>query len=183
MKLKGVLVAASLATACLGTTARAATYDFGTIGDSTTFTSNTVNHQTGGSYTDYFTFNTSELLSEFSTGAFTESAPFSITSADLTLYAGMVGSGTEIATSGIFDPMTMATPTVAGRDLAPGNYYIESDVVVPQGSQGSYTVTATTQVSAAPEPGTWALMVLGLGLIGLTLRTARRQTKDSLTLA
>lgn len=181
--LRNALIAAGLLAVGLGSTAYADTYDFGTIGDSTTFTSNTINHKTSGSYTDYFTFNTNELLSEFSTGAFTESAPFGIDSADLTLYAGMVGSGTEIATSGIFDPMTMATPTVAGRDLAPGDYYIQSNVVVPQGSQGSYTVTATTQVSAAPEPGTWALMVLGLGLAGLTLRTARRQTKGSLALA
>ena len=183
MRIRGALIAAGFLTACLGTAAQADTYDFGTIGDSTTFTSNTINHKTSGSYTDYFTFNTTELLAEFTTGAFTESAPFGITSADLTLYAGMIGSGMEIATSGIFDPMTMVTPTVAGRDLAPGDYYIKSDVVVPSGSMGSYTVTATTQVSAAPEPGTWALMLLGLGLVGFSLRTARSPRRKNLTLA
>lgn len=138
---------------------------------------------TGGSYTDYFTFSTEELLSEFTTGAFTEAKPFSIMSADLTLYSGMVGSGTEIATSGVFNPTIMATPTVAVYNLAPGDYYIEADVVVPSGSQGSYTATATTQVSAAPEPGAWALMVFGIGLAGLTLKAARRSRVNSLTLA
>ena len=181
MRLRGTLIAASILTSCLGGAAHAATYDFGTIGDNTTFTSNTINHPEGGEYTDYFTFNTQETLSEFSTGAYTESAPFSITSADLTLYSGIVGQGVEIATSGIFDPTTMVTPTVAGRNLQPGDYYLQSDIVIPAGSRGSYTATATTQVSAAPEPGIWALMVLGVGLVGLTLRDARRQVSSLVT--
>jgi hypothetical protein len=36
-----------------------------------------------------------------------------------------------------------------------------------------------TPVSAAPEPSTWALMILGLGLVGSTLRLGRRQGKTA----
>ena len=47
-------------------------------------------------------------------------------------------------------------------------------MTVPGGDVGKYTVSATASVSAAPEPGTWALMIVGVGLVGGMIRYSRR---------
>ena len=51
------------------------------------------------------------------------------------------------------------------------------------GSAGSGTGFSPTAVSAAPEPGTWALMLGGVGMLGLMLRgrQARRREDGSIT--
>jgi hypothetical protein len=41
-------------------------------------------------------------------------------------------------------------------------------------SNESGTLTGNVTISAVPEAGTWALMLLGFGAIGLTMRTRRR---------
>ena len=42
------------------------------------------------------------------------------------------------------------------------------------GSTGSYDGTVAFTVSAAPEPSSWALMLMGVGGIGLAFRYGRR---------
>jgi hypothetical protein len=37
------------------------------------------------------------------------------------------------------------------------------------------TVSGFAEVSAAPEPGTWAMMILGFGIVGYSLRRTHRQ--------
>ncbi len=40
---------------------------------------------------------------------------------------------------------------------------------------GSFTGNVTINESAVPEPGTWGMMLLGFGAMGVTLRSRRRQ--------
>ena len=41
------------------------------------------------------------------------------------------------------------------------------------GGAGSYILTISQVASAIPEPSTWALAVLGMGLVGASLRSRR----------
>ena len=42
------------------------------------------------------------------------------------------------------------------------------------GETGSYSGTINVQVAPVPEPGTWAMMLLGFGAMGLMIRRQRR---------
>lgn len=44
---------------------------------------------------------------------------------------------------------------------------------------GASTLTISSLVSAAPEPGTWMMMILGFGMAGAGLRYRRRSTSVS----
>lgn len=55
--------------------------------------------------------------------------------------------------------------TVSNPVFAPGTFAID-EVFVQQ--------TGTLTITAVPEPASWALMLVGLGSLGATLRTRRR---------
>jgi hypothetical protein len=48
------------------------------------------------------------------------------------------------------------------------------------GTDLAFRVTGSGGVGAVPEPTTWAMMLLGFGAIGASLRTARRETTPRL---
>jgi len=52
-----------------------------------------------------------------------------------------------------------------------------SDGVYIYSGSGTLTQTTVTGVLSAPEPGTWALMLMGVGAIGVGLRAHRRQAR------
>jgi hypothetical protein len=58
---------------------------------------------------------------------------------------------------------------VGANNLASGDYYfrVQGNVV---GNGGSYSGNANLTVTAVPEPGEWALMLSGFGLIALMVR-------------
>jgi hypothetical protein len=61
---------------------------------------------------------------------------------------------------------------LTGFDSTPGAFVFSAN---QNGTMlGSFSATAATLVSAAPEPATWAMMIFGFGLAGLRLRSARR---------
>ena len=177
-----LMMAAAAAALSLGATAHANTYDLGTLSDTSTSTSSTLVYHNStsapASYTDTFTFNIVGDSTEFSSGAFNESThavggkTYAITDFDLTLYAA--GNATPI-TSISYDPKTTVAETLQA-DLSAGSYYLTSTITVPGHDYGSYSVNATTTMSAAPEPATWLLMFAGLGLAGGMLRYNRRNT-------
>lgn len=139
----------------------------------TVSTSPTITVGSGTTFDD-FTFSLLNTYNTSATGMYFEFPSFglSIDSADLTLYAGTPTSpGQEIATTGVFNPAT--TGETLGASLTSGNYFLQSSVTVPAGSSGAFSVGAT--VSAAPEPSSWALMILGVGAMGVALRRARRR--------
>jgi hypothetical protein len=49
------------------------------------------------------------------------------------------------------------------------------------GSSASYVGTGSFSPSAVPEPGTWAMMIIGFGAIGVAMR--RRRSPDGLAMA
>jgi hypothetical protein len=97
------------------------------------------------------------------------------------------------------DPLTGSTyDTFLSSLLAPGSYTVSVQAFsnfangpnLSNGFQGTGTfdgrssffafdilgVEAATQVGAVPEPGTWAMMLVGFGAIGASMRRARRDT-------
>jgi PEP-CTERM motif len=72
-------------------------------------------------------------------------------------------SGPYTATSTYFNNLnTVNTPNLLQSSFSGGFYYTES---------------------ALPEPSTWALMLIGFGSIGMSLRRSRRKTRPLLQLA
>ena len=81
------------------------------------------------------------------------------------LYQGTPGSGTLITT----------TPTGLGPAidlvLAGGSYYLE---LLPKDiAKNEELVSGALTISAVPEPASWAMMITGLGLLGLAARRRR----------
>ena len=81
------------------------------------------------------------------------------------LYSGTPGSGTLLSQS-----LLDFSPTIAfSGDV--GDYYLEVDVLSKSGEVASGSIT----LSSAPEPATWAMMLVGFGGLGFALR--RRAAK------
>ena len=57
-------------------------------------------------------------------------------------------------------------------NLAAGNYRLTIDGTSP--NSGSFTGNVRISTAAVPEPGTWALMLLGFGAVGFAMRRTRR---------
>ncbi len=81
-----------------------------------------------------------------------------------TLYSGAPGSGTFQSQSSLD-----FSPTIAFAPVA-GDYYLEVNVISANNEVAGGTLTA-----AVPEPASWAMMLVGFGLLGGALR--RRATK------
>ncbi|MBV9510704.1 MAG: PEP-CTERM sorting domain-containing protein [Caulobacteraceae bacterium] len=167
MKIWGYIVGALFGVLAATGSAQATTYDLGPVAPGTTYTSNTINVG-AGTTTEDFTFSIASSYVDFSTAGIIEGAPFKITDADLSLYTS---SNSFIGTTGSFNPLTEPTPTLTAL-LGPGDYYIAATVTVPSGFEGAFTVQTT--VAGAPEPDVWALMIMGVGLAGVALRSGRR---------
>jgi len=52
-------------------------------------------------------------------------------------------------------------------------YYVAADIY-PERTTSNTLAFAETPISAVPEPGTWAMMLLGFGGIGIAMRGGRR---------
>lgn len=84
-------------------------------------------------------------------------------------------NGTKLATS-----LSALSPTVF-LNLKPGSFYVNilsSDIAV-----GGEVVSGSFVTTPAPEPVSWAMILLGVGLVGGGLRMARRKDEVTLTQA
>jgi hypothetical protein len=162
-----------------------------TVGDGTSVL-NTSGELTGGN---------SAVASSFAGIAFTDIANFTIAPGELlTSYSITSNGNTKIApiSDGTAEIFTAANVAVAGSlvtidtasaghiqftdfsdsfDLGPGSYYVKiiSSGLKTVGSQGASKYSLELQGVAVPEPATWAVMMLGFGAIGASMRQARRR--------
>jgi hypothetical protein len=92
------------------------------------------------------------------------------------------GPGTVAVNFGSATPNTGGTNTTTGRDDFATHFFFAtatsaSTVLSVQLSNGSYFNLDNISVTAVPEAGTWAMLMIGFGAAGVSLRTRRRSAK------
>lgn len=78
----------------------------------------------------------------------------------------LVASGVQNST-GMVDLWTMST-----TGLAAGDYYVQVTGALISETSGSYA--GNLNITVVPEPGTYAMLLAGLGLVGMAGRRAKR---------
>jgi hypothetical protein len=89
------------------------------------------------------------------------------------IYSLMTGPPTAIPPIGAIPVSGGGGPPIIGSPGGGGGG--GGGVIVPPVTTTPGTPTPPTQTSAVPEPGTWALMLLGFGFVGLAVRRDRRR--------
>jgi hypothetical protein len=86
------------------------------------------------------------------------------------LFSGSPGSGTFLANSG-----GTATAATLLKVLAPGDYYAELSVTGAPNElvTGGLALTKVGRSSGTPEPGAWAMLLIGVAGIGAMARRGR----------
>jgi hypothetical protein len=87
------------------------------------------------------------------------------------IYIDVVGNA---FTQTSFDPNTETWQLVPGINLTAGTHhlFVNGGYNTPIGQNPTYS--GTLNITAVPEPATWALMLLGFGGIGFAMRRRRR---------
>ena len=126
---------------------------------------------------------TSVLLNDRNTSIFLRAAngsAFSLSSVDVAA-AFNNSPATSLTISGFFNGLLTGSLTIAnlgGFQTVATSGFLNVDRVVFDGLGGGggfeLDNVALSAASAVPEPATWAMMLLGFGLIGASLRTRRR---------
>ncbi len=125
-----------------------------------------------------------DATSNFDVTGNTYSGPtVSATTADLTLYSGTSAgdSGTAGAMIGtVFSFAGQAIQNTVFSNLAAGDYFFEvtGAIGAPLGTSYNVTIQApsdTNPLPAVPEPGNMALLLAGLGLMGIVAKRRARQ--------
>ena len=165
MMKKTLLTAALVASGLLGAVAaEAATYSAGTLSP----TPQTATEFVGvGSFADILNFSVASpyLLVTGSVMDVPVGSFYDITGMQVFLYGGFGAKGPLLASD-------TAGPDYHTRSVlfAPGDYSLKLTGTGAGSWGGMYTATLV----AVPEPGEWALMLSGLGLVGLMARRRNR---------
>lgn len=126
-----------------------------------------------------FSLDTSTIFtfSQVNPSGFPSSGFFSYGLADLTSFSATFSNGALTALS--FETAALAAISSSGN----GDFGLQSFRVTGLGPDGASTFNGDFQlltsgqieIAAVPEPATWALMIIGFGIVGGTLRSRRRQ--------
>lgn len=126
-----------------------------------------------------FTLDTSTVFtfSEVNPSGFPSSGFFNYGLADLTAFSATFANGALTALS--FDTNALSTISTDGN----GDFGLQSFRVTGLGPDGASTFNGDFQlltsgqieIAAVPEPATWALMIIGFGMVGGAVRARRRQ--------
>jgi hypothetical protein len=140
-----------------------------TVGDTTTinFGLNPITTTAGNVFSSAFT------ISDSASGIYSVNVG---TSSDGVTFTS--GTLTDVLTSTVYDlvvtdfglGMRLGPPFTGTVSLAPGDYRLVVNGTATSG--GSFDGTVTI-LAAVPEPATWAMMLLGFGAIGLSMRKRR----------
>jgi hypothetical protein len=126
-----------------------------------------------------FTLDTNTIFtfSQVNPSGFPSSGIFSYTLADLTSFSATFANGALTALS--FETNALSAVSTSGN----GDFGLQSFRVTGLGPDGASTfngdlqliTSGQLQIDAVPEPAVWALMIIGFGMVGGTLRVRRRQ--------
>ena len=119
--------------------------------------------------------------------SFDNSVDFSGTTNGMTINSTNIPYALQFAYSATYDFLTIATQAGVGSCNNPANSFCafisgasglspSASLVQQSTSAGGYytAVTQSVTVSGVPEPGTWAMMLLGFGAMGVAMRRRRR---------
>ena len=134
----------------------------------------------GMSHAAVLTFNSSGTasFSGSSTGSFNDSWTFSLSGVS-NIYATVSGTGFKSLSMDLYNAvvnksgkvknvLVVSGTTFSFADLAAGNYFLQIGGKALKNTTGIYN--GSIQVTPVPEPETWAMMLIGMGLVGYQLR-------------
>jgi hypothetical protein len=176
---------ASAATFLLKDSGAGTTSNLGTTGELTGGDSAVAASKTGVSFLDvgYFTISPGEFLTSYSVTTQGTSLIGEISGGEAGLYK-FDGSVYDLLPATVISLATVPTGVIASRanfsdefDLGPGEYAIAigSNGVDAVRSQGNAKYSVELQGASVPEPATWAVMLTGFGVVGASMRRARRR--------
>ncbi len=95
------------------------------------------------------------------------------------LFSGAPGSGTLIEKSSF-----SLGPSLFNEPLAAGDYFVQLDPadIAQNGEQVSGGIELSP-IASTPEPASWGLMIIGVGMAGGALRAARKSRRLSVVRA
>ncbi|HEV2594307.1 MAG TPA: FxDxF family PEP-CTERM protein [Sphingomicrobium sp.] len=122
------------------------------------------------SFTDQFTFNLDN--SAFTNGQVGTVALFNLLNINFTsiFIDSVANSFTKTSNPGNPEQWSLVSPA----SLASGGHilYVNGNLV---NGPGNASYSGTLNISAVPELGTWGLMLLGFGAVGIVMRSRRRR--------
>jgi len=95
-------------------------------------------------------------------------------------FTGDVSSEISTLSGTMLTAVPLGGPITTSFNLTPGTTY---ELAVSGASGAQFVANVSAAVSAAPEPSTWALMVFGIGAIGVAMRRSRRGVRGALVAA
>jgi hypothetical protein len=91
--------------------------------------------------------------------------------------AGIMGTSGSFSASGTGDTLALLVPFTGA-----GNYRVSFGGTAPANG-AAVTGNLTFQLAPVPEPGTWALMLLGFAGVGVAIRRSRKRSATLMQIA